>query len=63
VDDFALRGGEGVNPIWAERKYSPLRLLSLMSGVPGDGEYVPGTEHNDMAPSDGGTCKMWKSHD
>lgn len=68
VDDAALRGAirsyddGGVNPIWAERKYGPLRILAILSGVPGDSEDVPGMEHDNLRPSDGEDCKMWESN-
>ena len=58
VDDDALRGGVGQNPIWAERKYSPAGIIAalLSSDVLGNG-----MDCENMRPDDGADCKLWQT--
>lgn len=58
VDDDALRGLGGVNPVWAERKYGRQRILSMMRGCPV--EEPPGSNPERLSPDDGKECKMWR---
>lgn len=60
VDDDALAGkGTGVNPVWAERKYSPLRIMAALSG--GSTEEPPGSNPERLSPGDGEHCKTWRA--
>jgi hypothetical protein len=61
VDDDALRGGEGVNPIWAERKYGKQRILSVMLG--GSPDEPPGANPQRLSRDDGRECRMWQAKD
>ena len=58
VDDFALAGGEGVNPIWAERKYSSIRIGLMLLGQPTNDK---GIDCENMDPADGANCKVFKA--
>lgn len=76
VDDAALLGAAGVNPIWAERKYSTQRvggltlaLLRAQRGQPADHQSdarvtaePEGSDCERMHPSDGAECKLWEPH-
>jgi hypothetical protein len=57
VDDLALTEGGGVNPVWAERKYSKVRVMLLLANQPTNDK---GTDCDKMELNDGATCKMWK---
>ena len=57
VDDDALRGELGRNPIWAERKYCPAGILAALYG---SGSLVKGTDCENMRPDDGVGCKLWR---
>lgn len=59
VNDEALRGGPGNNPIWANRKYGPIRLL--MTILTGDTRDPEGSNPEKLSPNDGATCKTWRS--
>lgn len=59
VDDCALAGDEGVNPIWAERKYGRPRILAMLAGMK-SGLEPKGADCDDMAFDDGAKCKMWR---
>jgi hypothetical protein len=59
VDDDALRGGEGINPVWAERKYGRKRILLVMLG--GSAVDPPGSNPNSLSPDDGLSCQMWRA--
>lgn len=63
VDDAALKNGEpGKNPIWAERKYGSLNIIT---GLAGSTKQLDngGTDCENMAFADGATCKVWKQAD
>lgn len=76
VDQDALLGRGGINPIWAERKYSLGRIGGLaaalaraQSGLPPDQESdakvasePEGSDAECMHPNDGATCKTWLPH-
>lgn len=76
VDQDAILGRGGVNPIWAERKYSLGRIGGLATalaraqkGLPPDQESdakvaaePEGSDAECMHPNDGATCKMWQAH-
>ncbi len=76
VDQDAILGRGGVNPIWAERKYSLGRIGGLAAalaraqkGLPPDQESdakvaaePEGSDAECMHPNDGATCKMWQAH-
>ena len=57
VDDDALLGGKGQNPVWAERKYSSAGLISVLSG---SGILGDGMDCENMRPDDGANCKLWR---
>lgn len=76
VDEDAIMGRAGVNPIWAERKYSMTKIGGLaaairraQNGLPPDQEAddkalaeTSGSDCDCMNPADGAQCKMWQSH-
>lgn len=76
VDQDALLGRAGVNPIWAERKYNPDRIAGLAAALARAKKWLPpdtdadaklarepeGSDAECMHPSDGITCKMWQAH-
>ncbi len=59
VDDAALHGEPGVNPVWAERKYSRLRILAVLLG--GADTEPHGSNPERLSRDDGTTCKMWRA--
>jgi hypothetical protein len=73
VDEGAILSGNGVNPIWAERKFNPMRLIGLAAALhraqawerpdlTADAKVAAEPEGSDcesMRPNDGATCKMW----
>lgn len=76
VDEDAILGRGGINPIWAERKYNIGRIGGLAAalaraqkGLPPNQEadakvaVAPeGSDFENMPPNDGAACKMWKAH-
>ena len=57
VDDYALKGGDGINPVWAERKYGPERIRKALMGDTSEPE---GSDCEDMDPNDGSNCQMFE---
>jgi hypothetical protein len=55
VDDAALHDGSGINPIWAERKYSFAGIMLAASG-----RTVEGSDCEDLSIDDGQRCKTWR---
>ncbi|WP_027578516.1 hypothetical protein [Bradyrhizobium sp. Ai1a-2] len=76
VDQDAIMGRGGVNPIWAERKYNLDRIGGLVTalsraqkGLPPDlqsdaklAREPEGSDAECMHPNDGNTCRMWQQH-
>lgn len=61
VNDAALAGDcEGINPIWAERKYDPSRVTAMLTGNLDLAAEPLGSDCENMAPADGKDCNMWK---
>ncbi len=59
VDDDALRGEEGDNPIWAIRKYSEVAIVLMLT----DNPPLEGIDCENMDPDDGVDCELYRSHD
>jgi hypothetical protein len=55
VDDGAIDEPDGVNPIWAERKYGEQSILTVLRG----GSLPAGSDCEDLDPNDGRDCKTW----
>ena len=62
VDDDGLAGNsDGVNPIWAERKYNPARIIAILSNNSDLAAEPLGSDCENMDPIDGSDCKMWEA--
>lgn len=59
VSDDALQdGGNGINPVWAERKYSLRGIIASL--LAGSADEPLGSNPERLSPDDGVECKTWR---
>ena len=62
VDEVSFTGGDGINAIWAERKYGKFARVvagAIAFGMP-VGPPPEGIDAENMDPNDGTGCKMFE---